>query len=153
MTEDIQKEKTEETAQIPSFGLEILRDYLIPELLGEEAPHILYWAGKDLARKFPLESLEEINSFFKEASFGDLELIKEKKDELRLLLSGNQVLKRFSLEENPTFKLEAGFLAEQIQKQLGFYAEAYDEVNVRKKEAVLIVKWDRKETTDNLESY
>ncbi|EMG27494.1 hypothetical protein LFLEISCH_10664 [Listeria fleischmannii subsp. fleischmannii LU2006-1] len=65
MTEDIQKEKTEETAQIPSFGLEILRDYLIPELLGEEAPHILYWAGKDLARKFPLESLEEINSFFK----------------------------------------------------------------------------------------
>ncbi|WP_088809863.1 MULTISPECIES: YslB family protein [Listeria] len=150
MTEEIHEDVQ---SQIPSFGLELLRDHLIPELLGEETPHILYWAGKDLARKFPLASLDEISAFFKKASFGELTLTKEKKDELRITLSGEQVEKRFLAEGNPTFKLEAGFLAEQIQSQRGFYAEAYDEINARKKEALLIVKWDRKETTDNEENY
>ncbi|HBL8260157.1 TPA: DUF2507 domain-containing protein, partial [Listeria monocytogenes] len=44
MTENEQN-KHEEKALVPSFGLDLLRDYLIPELLGDEAPHIMYWAG------------------------------------------------------------------------------------------------------------
>ncbi|EIP2462061.1 YslB family protein [Listeria innocua] len=152
MTENEQN-NYEEKALVPSFGLDVLRDYLIPEILGDEAPHIMYWAGKDLARKFPLESMEEIREFFEEASFGTLSILKEKKDELRLLLEGNMVVSRFRTQENPTFKLEAGFIAEQLQTQKKLYTESYDEIDKRKKQVTIIVKWDRKETIDNEERY
>ena len=51
---------------------------MIPEILGEETPKILYWAGKKLARKYPLESISEIIDFFKQAGWGDLQIVKEK---------------------------------------------------------------------------
>ncbi|EUJ27409.1 hypothetical protein MFLO_13108 [Listeria floridensis FSL S10-1187] len=151
MTEESNHEITSEPAKnlVPSFGIELFRDYLLPELLGEETPHILYWAGKDLARKFPLASFEEISAFFAEASFGSVAIAKEKKDELQIILSGNAVETRFNLQNSPSFKLEAGFIAEQIQTQRGYYTEAYDEVNTRKKEVVIVVKWDRKESVES----
>ncbi|EAC5199582.1 TPA_asm: DUF2507 domain-containing protein [Listeria monocytogenes] len=152
MTENEQN-KNEEKALVPSFGLDLLRDYLIPELLGDEAPHIMYWAGKDLARKFPLASLEEVAEFFEEASWGSFSILKEKKDEMRLLLEGEMVAARFRTQEEPTFKLEAGFIAEQMQSQKKLYTESYDEIDKRKKQVIIIVKWDRKETIDNEERY
>ena len=41
----------------------ILRDALIPELLGEDKGAIGYWAGKSLARKFPIGNLRTPPSF------------------------------------------------------------------------------------------
>lgn len=152
MTENEQNTHSERVL-IPSFGLDLLRDYLIPEILGDEAPHIMYWAGKDLARKFPLNSLEAVIDFFEKASWGKLSIVKEKKDELRLLLEGDVIAVRFDSQENPTFKLEAGFIAEQLQAQKEFYTESYDEMDNRKKQVMIIVKWDRKETIDNDERY
>ena len=38
----------------PIFGYELMRDFLLPTILGKHEKDILYWAGKDLARKFPL---------------------------------------------------------------------------------------------------
>ncbi|MBC1670245.1 YslB family protein [Listeria welshimeri] len=143
----------EEHILVPSFGLDLLRNYLIPEILGDEAPHIMYWAGKDLARKFPLETLDEVADFFEKASWGKFSILKEKKDELRLLLQGEMVEARFTSQENPTFKLEAGFVAEQLQAQKKLYTESYDEVDTRKKQVTIIVKWDRKEAIDNEERY
>ncbi|MHC5252131.1 YslB family protein [Listeria kieliensis] len=150
MTEETNQETSiqPENKLVPSFGVELFRDYLLPDLLGEESPHIFYWAGKDLARKFPLTSFEEVQDFFEEASFGSIEVVKEKKEELQILLYGPAVETRFDLQGEPSFKLEAGFIAEQIQTQNGYYAEAYDEINKRKKEALLVVKWDLKESTD-----
>ncbi|WP_163653626.1 YslB family protein [Listeria sp. PSOL-1] len=150
MTDKIENNDVEqmELELVPSFAHELYRDYLLPELLGEEAPHILYWAGKDLARQFPLETFDEVVAFFKKASFGDLEIMKDKKDELHIRLFGNQISGRFEKQNSPTFKLEAGFIAESLQSQKKLYTEAYDEINSRKKEAVLIVKWDRKETIE-----
>lgn len=46
------------------FSVLLLRDYLLPELLGKEHHSILYWAGKQLARKIQLSTLEELISFF-----------------------------------------------------------------------------------------
>lgn len=152
MTENEQNDY-EENLLVSSFGLDLLRNYLIPEILGDEAPHIMYWAGKDLARKFPLESLHEVAVFFEKASWGKISIIKEKKDELRILLEGDMVDSRFRIQENPTFKLEAGFIAEQLQAQKKLYTESYDEIDKRKKQVTIIVKWDRKETIDNEERY
>lgn len=43
-----------ENKTIPVFGYDILRDYLLPTILGKHEKDVLYWAGKDLARKFPV---------------------------------------------------------------------------------------------------
>lgn len=148
MTEETPKETTEQHEQsllVPSFGLELLRDELIPELLGDEAGHILYWAGKSMARKYPLEDFDAIAAFFQKASWGDLSIIKEKKEELQLLLTGEFVNHRYEVENEPTFKLEAGFIAEQLQLQHNLYTESYDELDIRKRQAKIVVKWDRKE--------
>ena len=42
--------------QVNSFALSLLRDGLLVNLLQEDYPHILYWAGKEIARQFPTES-------------------------------------------------------------------------------------------------
>lgn len=144
MTEE-QAEQPKKSLLVPIFGLEVLRDDLIPELLGDEAGHILYWAGKSIARKYPLENFEGITDFFQKTSWGDLTIVKEKKEELQLLLTGEAISHRFEVEKEPTFKLEAGFIAEQFQMQKNYYTESYDELDSRKKQAKIIVKWDRKE--------
>lgn len=69
---------------------------------------------------------------FEEASWGNFSILKEKKDEMRLLLEGETVAARFRTQEEPTFKLEAGFIAEQLQSQKKLYTESYDEIDKRK---------------------
>ncbi|KGL39977.1 hypothetical protein BMT55_04505 [Listeria newyorkensis] len=134
---------------IPVFGYELIRDTLLPNVLGEETPHILYWAGKELARKYPLETLDELADFFQKASFGELEVSSEKKDEMHILLRGEMVALRLTNDSNATFKLEAGFIAEQIQHQKKLYSESYEEVDKRKKTVKIVVKWDRKESVSD----
>ena len=52
------------------FGYELLREILIPEILGEETPKILYWAGKHIARKYPLDTISDIIRFFSASGLG-----------------------------------------------------------------------------------
>lgn len=56
---------------------------------------------------------------------------------------------RLTNDSNATFKLEAGFIAEQIQHQKKLYSESYEEVDKRKKTVKIIVKWDRKESVSD----
>ena len=50
-----------------SSSVEILRDALILKLLGDDSSGILYWAGKDLARQFPVASDDDLVTFGKPA--------------------------------------------------------------------------------------
>ncbi|QQZ10669.1 YslB family protein [Heyndrickxia vini] len=131
---------------IPAFGYELIRDILLPEILGKETPDILYWSGKLLARKFPLMSLNEIISFFDEAGWGDLRIIKEEKKGMELELTSPLISRQFELKTESSFKLEAGFLAEQIQSQRKVRTEAYEEIVKRHKKIKIIVQWDLKDT-------
>lgn len=129
---------------IPSFGYEIIRDHLLHSILGKHEEDVLYWAGKELARKFPLYSMDEAASFFEEAGWGQLILEKETKDEAHYILT--TVDEESSLNvEHRCFRLEAGFLAEQKQKQLGYLTECYEEKHVKKNTIKFTVKWDSKE--------
>ena len=65
---------------ISSFGYEIIRDHILSSILGKHEDDVLYWAGKELARKFPCKSQDELIAFFADACWGTLELIKESKD-------------------------------------------------------------------------
>ena len=127
---------------IPSFGYEILRDGVLRSILGKHEADVLYWAGKEMARKFPLFSIDEAPSFFVQAGWGELMLEKEGKDSYTFTLTGDPEMLKFD-ERN--FRLEAGFLAEQIQKLNRFLTECHEEVNIKKQFVTFQVKWDAKE--------
>ncbi|MGO4888628.1 YslB family protein [Anaerobacillus sp. MEB173] len=110
----------QEQHQVPLFGYELLRKDLLPALLGKEHDKILYWAGKTLARQYPLPTLDDIIHFFTKSGWGQLTLTKEKKRELHFELTSEFFAKR---RENYSCQLEAGFLAEQIQQQTNNISE------------------------------
>ncbi|OIJ18319.1 hypothetical protein BKP45_12135 [Anaerobacillus alkalidiazotrophicus] len=131
-------EHTEEL-QIPLFGYELLREEVLPDLLGKDHNVILYWAGKSLARKYPLSSIDELIAFFDKAGWGNLVLVKEKKTEAMFELTS------FLFDQKKSFSapLEAGFIAEQIQNIQGFITEANEVSKIGKlKKVVFHVKWD-----------
>ncbi|NMH69932.1 YslB family protein [Bacillus sp. RO3] len=126
----------------------MLRDILIPEILGKHTPDILYWGGKQLSRKFPLHSTEELTPFFNEAGWGTLTLLEQRKNEMTFELTGPVIKRRLSMKADSNFKLEAGFIAEQIQLQRKCVAEAAEEVHKRNHSVKVIVRWDEKDKVE-----
>ncbi|KGP90889.1 hypothetical protein N780_02590 [Pontibacillus chungwhensis BH030062] len=124
----------DEYSDVPSslIGHEVLRNQLLPDLLGKEKDTILYFMGKSLARKYPCESIDEIGTFFGAMSWGELYLDKEKKKEYQFTLSGELTQKRLKYKTPYNFRLEAGFLAEQITLLIGTTAESAYECNSKK---------------------
>ena len=131
-----------DTKTVPAFGYELIRDHVLSTILGKHEDDILYWSGKELARKFQMFSMEETTSFFEEAGWGTLTLERLSKDEAFYTLTGEpdalQIDKR-------CFRLEAGFLAQQQQKLGGFLTECYEEKALKKNQILFHVKWDLKE--------
>jgi predicted hydrocarbon binding protein len=128
--------------QVPIFGYELIRDMLLPDILGKDHTQIIYWAGKQLARKFTIDTQEDIIQFFKEAGWGELELLEQNKYEVKYTVRGEMVERRLDLNKEATFQLEAGFLAEEIQRQKGKTAEAIEEQKKRI-EILITVQWDK----------
>lgn len=107
----------------PLFGKALFRDVVLNDLLGDDASSIAYWEGKQLARHFPLGSVDDVVRFFQQAQLGDLMLQKQSAKEWHFTLSGEPVTTRLSLQPNATFSLEAGFLAQTAQQMIGVVAE------------------------------
>jgi hypothetical protein len=133
---------------VPVFGQELLRDLILPDLLGKEEPQILYWAGKQLARKFPLTSIIEIVNFFKDAGWGHLALIRENKHYMEFELSGELIKRRYELNSNCHFQLEAGFLAQQVELQKKLTSETLEEQKRKSHTVFFKVQWDLKDSTN-----
>lgn len=135
-----------EPSSVPAFGYELMREVLLPSILGKETSAILYWAGKDLARKFPLQSLDEVVDFFGKAGWGSLTIKDEAKNELQAELSSTYISERLQKRNSLTnFQLEAGFLAQQIEGQKNVVAECYEHPKKRSQKVVFTVKWDKKD--------
>ena len=131
-----------EMKTVPSFGYELIRDHVLSSILGKHEDDILYWAGKELGRKFPMFTMEEAISFFQEAGWGLLTLERLTKDEAFYVLTGE----RDSLQmEHRCFRLEAGFLAQQQQKLSGYMTECFEEKSIKTNTVQFHVKWDLKE--------
>ncbi|MED3571377.1 YslB family protein [Cytobacillus praedii] len=142
--EIITLETTTET--VPVFGYELIREVLLHELLGDDTPEILYWAGKRLARKYPMETFDEISAFFQKTAWGSLTIIKESKNEMELELFSPLIKQRCKENSNSTFQLEAGFIAQQIELQKEVICEAFEHPNKKKKGKIYFtVKWDKKD--------
>jgi len=133
---------TKEMKTVPTFGYELIRDHVLSTILGKHEDDIMYWSGKELARKFPIFSMEETTSFFLEAGWGNLTLERLDKNEAFYILTGDSDALQM---EKRCFRLEAGFLAQQQQKLGGFLTECFEEKFIKKNFIQFHVKWDLKE--------
>ena len=138
-------DQTTEKETVSIFSKELLRDILIPDLLGKEHAQILYWSGKQLARKFPLSNIDEVIEFFHNAGWGNLQEIKQSKNESEYILNGPIIERRFDLNADCEFQLEAGFLAEQVQSQKRRMTEAAFQVKRNASKVHILVRWDPKD--------
>lgn len=124
-------EKTSQTNEHVYFINQLYRDFLLPEILGDDNTTILYWAGKRISRHYDLSSFDDLVDFFENAEFGQLEKTKERRSSITFVLSGQTVEDRLN-SDSREFSLEAGMIAEAIQKETGRTTEC--ELNILDKE-------------------
>jgi predicted hydrocarbon binding protein len=144
----MKKNESLHNIQVSGFAYELIRNELIPDLIGKELPSILYWAGKNLARKHPLQTIDEIVDFFIQAGWGHLHLINEKKSELEFELSSDLITERHAQNKQTCYQLEAGFIAEQIQQQKKMLTEACEKPKKKSASILLTIQWDPKDNID-----
>lgn len=135
----------EEPLTVPAYGYELLREILIPDLLGRDTPDLLYWAGKRIARMFPLEKIEDARSFFEKAGWGTLEIVKQTKNEIDYTITSPLIEKRLKEKGKCSFQLEAGYLAQQHEQTKKVIAEAFEDPKRRNKKITITVRWDSKD--------
>ncbi len=132
-----------ENLTVPAFGYELIREEVLSDVLGKNTPQLLYWAGKNLARKYPLDTVDDIIAFFIHAGWGTLHIESFKKNEMEFHLTGELVSKRIQKKEEHSFQLEAGFLAQQIQQQHNQLTEAYEQQKKRALHVIFTVKSEK----------
>lgn len=116
----------------PALAHEILRTKLLDDLLGKESEMIQYYMGKNLARMYPCKSMEEMFEFVSGIGWGNLIMTKEKKKSRIFELKSPLVQARFSYETPYLYKLEAGYIAEQLKQMTGDDWECTYKENKRK---------------------
>jgi predicted hydrocarbon binding protein len=136
---------SEEEQSMPIFGYELIREVLLPDILGKDTPEILYWAGKRLARKYPLENIDDIIHFFSKAAWGVLAVKNEKKDEMEFELTSPLIVSRVKSKAEHFFQLEAGFLAQQFENQKDVIAETFEHPIKHANNVLFTVKWDKRD--------
>ncbi|KEF39527.1 Protein of unknown function (DUF2507) [Schinkia azotoformans MEV2011] len=127
---------------IPAFGYELVRETLLKDILGKDYKSILYWGGKNLARKHPLETIQEIIDFFESAGLGTLKVTKENKNEMIFELTSDLITNRFARDSEYSYQLEAGFLAEQLQNIMGNEAETMEQQKKKLNTIIFTVQWE-----------
>lgn len=129
-----------ETMSQPIFAIELLRDYVLTDLLGEDYAQVIYWSGKRVARKFPTMSDDELTAFFAEAGWGELTIKKERGSKFTY-----ELIPPPATQDKATgyYQLEAGFLAEQISGRFQCVAEGY--ADPTRKAVQITVQLDRKD--------
>lgn len=144
------KTNIEQLLTIPmnAFAYELIREELLPDIIGKELDRISYWAGKNLARKYALETFDDIIVFFQQAGWGDLSIIEQNRREMQLQLTSPLIAERYKNKRHTTYQLEAGFLAQQVQQQRQVIAEAYENQKKRSEKVLFTVKWDSKDSID-----
>lgn len=110
-------------------GYDILRYISLPELFGTEADTLLYFMGRNLARKFDLKTLEDVYYTYDKLGWGRLELVKDKNKSLTFHLMDDAIVHRLKAPIGTDFRLEAGFLAEAILLIKDKESECIEKIN------------------------
>lgn len=126
-----------------------MRDVILPAILGKETDEMLYWIGKDLARVYPVATTEDLIYLTNQLGFGHLALRKKSSTSQIWRLSGVIVKERIQHDgEETSFGLETGFLAQEVEFQLGTVAEA--KIFDRRRDYIdILVQNDPRTSADN----
>src|SRR5690625_53011 len=114
-----------------TIGQDVLRYIGLPIVLGHEKDTLLYFIGRTLARKIHMETLEDLMYLFSKFRWGQLELIKDKRNQMVFHLMADEVVKRLQTTVETDFRLEAGFIAESVHQLTGRPAECNESINER----------------------
>jgi len=114
-----------------TVGQDVLRYIGLQDILGKENDTLLYFIGKQMARKFEINNLEELIYLFYTLRWGKLELVKEKKKYLTFHLMSDDIVERMNTSLEIDFRLEAGFIAETITFLMDRPCECFETVNER----------------------
>lgn len=148
MTEKLNRAILQQT-DVSGFAYELLRGEVLANILGDEIGPILYWEGKNLARRYPLNTTDEIVQFFYGAGWGMLEIIKNKDLEIEFELTSDLITYRNHEKMDATYQLEAGFLAQQFEQQKQCITECYEQNKKRSNKIIFTVKSDGKDIIDS----
>lgn len=122
------------------FINQLYRDFLLPEILGDDNAAILYWAGKRIARHYDLSSFEDLFDFFSMAEFGNLTKIKERRSSITYELSGQTVEDRLN-SDSKEFSIESGMIAEAVQRETGRMTECEIELLEKENKVKLVARF------------
>src|SRR5699024_9775118 len=120
-------------------GYDILRYISLPGILGTEASTLLYFMGKDLARKLKPESLHDVYYTFEKLCWGRLDYVKEKRKAFLFTLMPDAVMSRLIAPINHEFRVVAGFIVESIQMIKEQPCECKEEINNKIHQVVFTV--------------
>jgi predicted hydrocarbon binding protein len=134
-----------EHLQTSGLAYELIREVVLPDLLGKEMSSILYWSGKNIARKYPLISEDEIIQFFKDVGWGELQIKERKSNVIEFQLSSDFITARNQSRKDSSYHLEAGFLAQQFEHIHEVVTEAYVDNQKRLNIVHITVKSDQKD--------
>lgn len=112
-------------------GHDILRYVSIPGFLGQEKNAILYFIGRNLARQINITKNEDLFYLFEKFRWGTLDLVKDRRRTLTFHLMSDDVAKRLLSPLKTDYRLEAGFIAEAIEKIYGRKCECTETINER----------------------
>ncbi len=114
-----------------TIGQDVLRYVGLPRLLGHENDTLLYFFGRELARQIQGETLEDLPYIFHKLQWGNLEIIKEKKNEYTFHLMADEIVERLKSPLATEFRIEAGFIAETLQHLFQRHCECVEKVHER----------------------
>ncbi|WP_067843340.1 YslB family protein [Amphibacillus sediminis] len=121
-----------EKMETTGSGYDLLRYVALPDLLGKDAPTILYVLGKNLARQIKWSSIDQVIIFFKNTGWGALELVKEKRSEHIFKLQTKAISNRYALGIETDYRIEAGFLAAAMEQIKQYSCECIEEEKPKK---------------------
>lgn len=104
-----------------SYALVWLRREVLPMLLEEKEETILYWLGKEVAKKERLRDLISLRIYFEKNGLGRLSIQKREKDQILLLLQDSP-LSSASVTSAGALSLECGMVTyamEELFQQKG----------------------------------
>lgn len=105
-----------ERINMPYLGYHLLRETLTSTLLGESESPILYWMGKNLGKKIPIQSATGMILPFIRLGLGQLDLLEESPRQICYSLT-HSIYSHMSEERlSRTLALECGVIAGSVEQ-------------------------------------
>ena len=134
------------------FVTATMSDVILHAILGKETDGILYLNGKDFAREYPVAASDDLVILTHQLGFGSLQLINDSPLQHTFKVSGPEVTERLAIDKEKTsFTLEAGFIAQELEFQLGTITEAEVE-SIKHKEVRIFAQNDPQKLSDQEET-